>query len=91
MYRAILTFSMVVLVVNGVCAEDWSGKLIMLLHSKVQLGRPTETGLLLDGEKLNIIAAYKVRSETGTYLELAGKQGMIYKQDAVLIDDSAAY
>lgn len=91
MARRVLTLLWIAAFLPLLSAEDWSGKLIMLKTQNVQLGHRTETGLLLTGNKLGIACAYKVRKDDGSYLELVGKKGLIFKMDAILVDNAPAY
>ena len=60
-------------------ADDLKGKSVTVKVDGLKLGRKLEGGLIRDGDALSAKKSYVVKSDDGTFLELAG--GFVFKSD----------
>jgi hypothetical protein len=82
MIRA-LTVAALVAFVSPVRADekDWTGTPVRFKES-VHLGRKLGGGLVRDGAALDPAKTYTVKSDDGTFLELVGETGFVFKSEA---------
>jgi tetratricopeptide (TPR) repeat protein len=77
----------VLLLTSSAAADDanWTGKSIRLTSDGVKTGSKFRGGLVRDGAALDRSKTYIVKSDDGSYLELVGRAGFIFKIDAELV------
>ncbi len=64
--------------------KDWTGKTIKLT-ADVKLGRKLGGGLVRDGAALDKGKTFVVKSDDGSYLELVGQTGYVFKSEAEMV------
>jgi tetratricopeptide (TPR) repeat protein len=91
MYRP-LALAAILLVSTSVSADDkdWTGKTIKLKFDNLKLGSKFGGGLLRDGVALDQSKTYVVKADDGSYLELVGQTGFIFKIEAEVVAGAPA-
>lgn len=84
--RFALSIAVVTLCSLTATAEDWTGKKVKT-KGDVKPGRRDGAGLIRGTEVVKKDTELTVKSDDGTYLELDGKLGTIFKSEAVLSSD----
>lgn len=64
--------------------KDWTGKTVKLT-ANVKLGSKLGGGLVRDGAALDKGKTFVVKSDDGSYLELVGEKGYIFKSEAEVV------
>ena len=83
MMRFALGFALVLYGVQTATADDWTGKKIKVKED-VKPGRQEGAGLIRGTDVVKKGTEFTVKADDGTYLELDGKRGSIFKTEAVL-------
>jgi tetratricopeptide (TPR) repeat protein len=65
--------------------KDWTGKTIKLKHDNLKMGSKFGGGLVRDGAALEKGRSYVVKSDDGSFLELVGQAGFIFKLEAEVV------
>lgn len=86
LYRSSLLMLLLLISGGAIIADekDWTGKTVQF-KDEIKLGRPLGGGLARDGAVLDKSKTYVVKTDDGTYLELVGQVGFVFKSEAQIV------
>lgn len=90
MSRLLAPVAVLLLAVSATADDkDWTGRSVRLKEG-VKLGRKLAGGLVRDGAPLDKGKTYVVKSDDGTFLELTGETGFVFKIDVEVVPAAKA-